>query len=201
MSSDPLFPCCQSSVAGTSRFGIRSHALRYSDLAIPSSLKLLAHAHSRDLVHHFGGQRGEVGNILYFPVSLRFSILRSTRTSLIPKFKFKFLCRPRNSQSHKSGRKPLARLGCPWQICLRAERSLPPPSSMISLRSWSDILMTLTSSSSATMLLISKIASEQHACTPASEQNSSGRQQQHGWIKLKLMKISRLKSSNYTQAC
>ena len=51
MSSDPLFPCCQSSVAGTSRFGIRSHAWRYSDLAIPSSLKLLACAHSGDLVH------------------------------------------------------------------------------------------------------------------------------------------------------
>ena len=52
VSSDPLFPCCQSSVAGTSRFGIRSHARRYSDLAIPSSLKLLARAHCGDLAHH-----------------------------------------------------------------------------------------------------------------------------------------------------
>ena len=52
MSSDPLFPCCQSSVAGTSRFGIHSHARRYSDLAIPSSLKLLARAHCGDLAHH-----------------------------------------------------------------------------------------------------------------------------------------------------
>ena len=51
MSSDPLFLCCQSSVAGTSRFGIRSHAWRYSDLAIPSSLKLLARAHCGDLAH------------------------------------------------------------------------------------------------------------------------------------------------------
>ena len=51
MSSDPLFPCCQSSVAGTSRFGIHSHARRYSDLAIPSSLKLLARAHCGDLAH------------------------------------------------------------------------------------------------------------------------------------------------------
>ena len=49
MSSDPLFPCCQSSVAGTSCFGIRSHAWRYSDLMIPSSLKLLARMHCRDL--------------------------------------------------------------------------------------------------------------------------------------------------------
>jgi hypothetical protein len=51
VSSDPLFPCCQSSVAGTSRFGIRSHARRYSDLAIPSSLKLLTRAHCGDLAH------------------------------------------------------------------------------------------------------------------------------------------------------
>jgi hypothetical protein len=51
VSSDPLFPCCQSSVTGTSRFGIRSHARRYSDLAIPSSLKLLARAHCGDLAH------------------------------------------------------------------------------------------------------------------------------------------------------
>ena len=51
VSSDPLFPCCQSSVAGTSRFGIRSHARRYSDLTIPSSLKLLARAHCGDLAH------------------------------------------------------------------------------------------------------------------------------------------------------
>ena len=51
MSSDPLFPCCQSSVAGTSCFGIRSHARRYSDLTIPSSLKLLARVHSGDLAH------------------------------------------------------------------------------------------------------------------------------------------------------
>ena len=52
MSSDPLFPCCQSSVAGTSHFGIRSHARRYSDLAIPSSLKLLARVHCGDLAYH-----------------------------------------------------------------------------------------------------------------------------------------------------
>ena len=51
MSSDPLFPCCQSSVAGTFCFGICSHARRYSDLAIPSSLKLLARAHSGGLAH------------------------------------------------------------------------------------------------------------------------------------------------------
>ena len=51
VSSDPLFLCCQSSVAGTFRFGICSHARRYSDLAIPSSLKLLARAHSGDLAH------------------------------------------------------------------------------------------------------------------------------------------------------
>ena len=51
MSSNPLFPCCQSSVAGTSCFGIRSHARRYSDLMIPSSLKSLARMHCGDLAH------------------------------------------------------------------------------------------------------------------------------------------------------
>ena len=54
MSSDPLFPCCQSTVAGTSRFGIHSHARRYSDLAIPSSLKLLARAHIAGTWHITG---------------------------------------------------------------------------------------------------------------------------------------------------
>ena len=67
MSSDPLFLCCQSSVAGTSRFGIRSHARRYSNLAIPSSLKLLAHVHSGGLAHQRGkgscliGRSGHTG--------------------------------------------------------------------------------------------------------------------------------------------
>ena len=55
MSSDPLFLCCQSSVAGTSRFGIHSHARRYSNLAIPSSLKLLACVHCGDLAHQCDG--------------------------------------------------------------------------------------------------------------------------------------------------
>ena len=55
MSSDPLFLCCQSSVAGTSHFGIYSRAQRYSDLTIPSSLKLLARVHSGDLAHQCPG--------------------------------------------------------------------------------------------------------------------------------------------------
>ena len=63
VSSDPLFPCCQSSVAGTSRFGIRSHARRYSDLAIPSSLKLLARADTlQHQLYTYSDRSGEPEN-------------------------------------------------------------------------------------------------------------------------------------------
>ena len=94
MSSDPLFPCCQSSVAGTSCFGIRSHARRYSDLAIPSSLKSLARAHSGDLAHHLVANVGRSEYIVFPGLSSFQLVLRNARTSLIPIFKFKFSCRP-----------------------------------------------------------------------------------------------------------
>ena len=110
MSSDPLFPCCQSSVAGTSRFGIRSHTRRYSDLAIPSSLKSLARVHCRDLAHHLVANVGR-SEYIVFPGLSSFQLVLRKRAHL-PQSQFKFkifsVGQPRNSQSHKSGHKALA---------------------------------------------------------------------------------------------
>jgi hypothetical protein len=138
--SDPVSApsvCCQPRVAGApdleGRSPTTSPTSRTQQLQVARS-RVLRGLGASILVANVG--RSEY--IVFSGLSSFQLVLRSARTSLSPNSnskKFR-VGQPRNSQCHKSGHKLLARLGCLWKICLRAEKNLPPHSPATSQMSW-----------------------------------------------------------------